>query len=164
MNLGRFGPRLHCSFNVCGAVLFLKLGEPGTGDTDLLINCFPCRIGNQASRVVGFDLVIHQRIDQELLTHVLKEIFLAPALEHTIGDNETMMSRRSPNAAGNDGGCGRNIRTLVRGRFDPRIPTQTAPSLHMPRLRGPQYRSGRKQRHVQRPPVRSLRFEMRHDR
>ena len=56
----------------------LLLGESGTGGTELLINHFPCRIGNQTSRVIGFDLVIHQRINQELLTHVLKEILGLP--------------------------------------------------------------------------------------
>src|SRR6266403_1593215 len=39
-----------------------------------------------AGRVLGLDLVIDERIEQELFSHVLEEVLLSPALEHAVGD------------------------------------------------------------------------------
>src|SRR3974390_1296058 len=44
------------------------------------------RIGYGAGRVFRLDLVIDERIEQELFSHVLEEVLLSPALEHAVGD------------------------------------------------------------------------------
>src|SRR6202171_5079687 len=43
-------------------------------------------IGDGAGRVLRLDLVIDERIEQELFSHVLEEVLLSPALEHAVGD------------------------------------------------------------------------------
>jgi len=37
-------------------------------------------------RVLRLDLVVDERIEQELFSHVLEEVLLSPALEHSVGD------------------------------------------------------------------------------
>src|SRR6267378_3022405 len=54
---------------------------------DLFLDGFPNRVGDRTVGVVGFDLIVHQRIDQILLPQVLEEILLAPTLEHAMRNN-----------------------------------------------------------------------------
>ena len=63
--------------------------EPGkidAGCADLFIQSAALRIGDGAGRVLRLDLVIDERIEQELFSHVLEEVLLSPALEHAVGD------------------------------------------------------------------------------
>ena len=69
-----------------GAVFAFEPGEIGAGHTDLLIQCAALGIGNGAGRVFRLDLVIDERIEQELFSHGLEEVLLSPALEHAVGD------------------------------------------------------------------------------
>src|SRR5712692_3016322 len=69
-----------------GTVFAFEPGEIGASRTDLLIQGAALGIGDSAGRVLRLDLVIDERIEQELLPHVLEEVLLAPALEHAVGD------------------------------------------------------------------------------
>src|ERR1700730_16802113 len=44
------------------------------------------RSGLGMVRVLRLDLVIDERIEQELFSHVLEEVLLSPAIEHAVGD------------------------------------------------------------------------------
>src|SRR5258708_33867004 len=69
-----------------GTVFAFEPGEIGTGRTDLLIQSAALGIVDGAGRVLRLDLVIDERIEQELFAHVLEEVLLSPALEHAVGD------------------------------------------------------------------------------
>src|SRR5208337_3981759 len=69
-----------------GTVFAFELGEIGAGGTDLLIQSAALRIGDGAGRVLRLDLIVDERIEQELFSHVLEEVLLSPALEHAVGD------------------------------------------------------------------------------
>jgi hypothetical protein len=43
-------------------------------------------LGDGARRVLRLDLVVDERVEQELFAHVLEEVLLSPALEHAVGD------------------------------------------------------------------------------
>src|SRR5882757_631800 len=66
--------------------LATELGEIGARRTDLLVQSAALGIGDGAGRVLRLDLVIDERIEQELFSHVLEEVLLSPALEHAVGD------------------------------------------------------------------------------
>ena len=53
-----------------------------------MVDCLSLRVGDGPVRVVGFGLVINQRVNQELLTHVFKEVLLPPPLKHAVGDHD----------------------------------------------------------------------------
>jgi hypothetical protein len=53
---------------------------------DLLIRGAALGIGDSAGRILRLDLVIDERIEQELFSHILEEVLLAPTIEHTVGD------------------------------------------------------------------------------
>src|SRR5262245_637090 len=59
-----------------------RLIQINAGCTDLLIQSAALGIGDGAGRVLRLDLVIDERIEQELFSHVLEEVLLSPALEH----------------------------------------------------------------------------------
>jgi hypothetical protein len=69
-----------------GTELAFELGQIGAGHTDLLIQSATLRVGDGAGRVLRLDLVIDERVEQELFSHVLEEVLLAPTLEHAVGD------------------------------------------------------------------------------
>src|ERR1019366_8243506 len=69
-----------------GTVFAFELGEIDAGCTDLLVQSAVLGIGDGAGRVLRLDLVIDERIEQELFSHVLEEVLLSPALEHAVGD------------------------------------------------------------------------------
>ena len=69
-----------------GTVFAFELGEIGARRTDLLIQSAALGIGDGAGGVLQLDLVIDERIEQELFSHVLEEVLLSPALEHAVGD------------------------------------------------------------------------------
>src|SRR5437870_13854276 len=54
------------------AIGFLDFAEVGARLAKLLVDGLARGIGNRTVWVVGFDLIIGERIDQELLTHVLE--------------------------------------------------------------------------------------------
>src|SRR6266550_512339 len=54
----------------------------------LLLDRLTGGIRHGTIRIVGFDLIIGQGIDQIFLTHILEEVFLSPTLEHAIGQND----------------------------------------------------------------------------
>src|SRR5215472_5219607 len=58
----------------------------GAGRMDLLVQSAAMRIGDGVGGVLRLDLVIDERIEQELFSHVLEEVLLSPALEHAVGD------------------------------------------------------------------------------
>ncbi len=55
---------------------------------DLFLDGFPNWVGDRTVGVVGFDLIVHERIDQIFLPQVLEEILLAPTLEHAVSNND----------------------------------------------------------------------------
>jgi ABC-type antimicrobial peptide transport system permease subunit len=65
--------------------LALEVGELGADGTALLVQLAPLGVGNRAGGVLGLDAVIHERIQQELLAHVLEVVLLSPSLEHAVG-------------------------------------------------------------------------------
>src|SRR5260370_1436 len=69
-----------------GTVFAFELGEIGAGRMDLLIQSAALRIGDGAGRVLRLDLVIDERIEQELFSHILEEVLLSPAIKHAVGD------------------------------------------------------------------------------
>src|SRR6516225_8618399 len=69
-----------------GAELAFEFGQIGAGRADLLVQSAALGIGDGAGWVLRLDLVIDERIEQELFAHVLEEVLLSPALEHAIGD------------------------------------------------------------------------------
>src|SRR5262249_33123372 len=72
----------------CGGdtVFPLELGEISACRLDLLIQGAALGIGNGTGRVLRLDLIIDQRIEQELFPHVLEEVLLPPAVKHAVGD------------------------------------------------------------------------------
>ncbi len=71
--VGGGGPVLTLDFSEfrpCGAALLLERASLG--------------IGNGAGGVLRFDPVVHERIEKELLSHVLEEVLLPPTIEHAI--------------------------------------------------------------------------------
>src|ERR1019366_3792799 len=54
----------------------------------LLVDGLARRIGHGTLWIVGFHLIVGERIDQELLTHVLEEVFLPPTFEHPICNHD----------------------------------------------------------------------------
>jgi hypothetical protein len=44
------------------------------------------RIGDGAGWILQLDLVVDERVKQELFSHVLEEVLLSPTLEHSISD------------------------------------------------------------------------------
>ena len=69
-----------------GTIFAFEPGEIGAGRTDLLIESAALGIGDGAGRILRLDLIIDERIEQELFAHVLEEVLLSPALEHAVGD------------------------------------------------------------------------------
>ncbi len=69
-----------------GTVLAFEPGEIGAGRMDLLIQSAALRIGDGTGRVLRLDLVIDERIEQELFSHILEEVLLSPAIKHAVGD------------------------------------------------------------------------------
>src|SRR5208283_507439 len=69
-----------------GTVFAFEPGQIGAGGTDLLIQSAALRIGNGAGWVLRLDLIIDERVEQELFSHVLEEVLLSPTLEHTVGN------------------------------------------------------------------------------
>src|SRR5947209_2474692 len=70
------------------AIGFLHLVEVDTRLAKLRVDGLACGIGDRTLRIVGFHLIVCQRINQELLSHVLEEVLLAPAFEHPVGDDD----------------------------------------------------------------------------
>jgi hypothetical protein len=65
---------------------------------NLFFDGFPSWVENITLGVVGFNLIIHERIDQILLPQALEEILLAPALEHAMsndGDSQIPTARHN---------------------------------------------------------------------
>src|SRR5215469_12594021 len=54
----------------------------GAGLAKFLVDGLACGIGDRALGIRRFHLIVGERIDEELLTHVLEEVFLAPAFKH----------------------------------------------------------------------------------
>ena len=73
---------------VCGGstVFAFEPGQIGAGRTDILIQSAALRIGNGAGWILRLDLIIDERVEQELFSHVLEEILLSPTLEHAVGN------------------------------------------------------------------------------
>jgi len=73
---------------ICGSgtVFAFELGEIDAGCTDLLVQSAALGVGDGAGRILRLDLVVDERIEQELFSHVLEEVLLPPALEHAVGD------------------------------------------------------------------------------
>jgi hypothetical protein len=69
-----------------GTVFAFEPDQIGAGRADLLVQRAALRIGDGAGWVLRLDLVIDERVDEELLSHVLEEVFLSPALEHAVRD------------------------------------------------------------------------------
>src|SRR5215469_3691528 len=67
-------------------VFAFEPAEISASDADLLVQSAMLRVGDGAGRVFWLDLVIDERIEQELFSHVLEEVLLSPALEHAVGD------------------------------------------------------------------------------
>src|SRR6516164_11114526 len=63
-----------------GTEFAFELRQIGAGRTDLLVQSAALRIGDGAGWVLRLDLVIDERIEQELFPHVLEEVLLSPAL------------------------------------------------------------------------------------
>src|SRR5207253_201358 len=59
-----------------------------TSSVNLFLDRFPRWIGDRTVGVVGFDLIVHKRIDWIFLPQVLEEILLAPAFEHAMSHND----------------------------------------------------------------------------
>src|SRR5262245_48616875 len=59
-------------------------GDIGPRTPALLVQSTPRRIGDNAGRVLRLDLVVDERVEQELFSHVLEEVLLPPALEHAV--------------------------------------------------------------------------------
>ena len=68
-----------------GTVFAFELGKISACRTDRLIQRAALGVGDGAGWVLRLDLVIDERIEQELFSHVL-EVLLSPALEHAVGD------------------------------------------------------------------------------
>src|SRR5262252_5730279 len=69
-----------------GTQFAFEPGQISAGRTDLLVQSVALRIGDGAGWVLRLDLVIDQRVDEELFAHVLEEVLLSPALEHAVSD------------------------------------------------------------------------------
>lgn len=67
-------------------VELLQLRNLRAGAADLLIQGPSLRVGDAAGGVVGLHLIVNEGVKQVLLTQVLEEVLLAPALEHAVGD------------------------------------------------------------------------------
>jgi hypothetical protein len=53
---------------------------------DLGVEVAPRRVRDSTRRVVGLDGVLNERVDLELVAHVLEEVLLSPPLEHAVRD------------------------------------------------------------------------------
>ena len=82
-----------------GCIVGAQLAELGPHAAQFLLDRFAGGVWHGTIRIVGFDLIIGQGIDQIFLTHILEEVFLSPTLEHAIGQND---SPQVP-ATGDDG-------------------------------------------------------------
>src|SRR5215467_7939893 len=69
-----------------GTQFLFEPGDISAGRTDLLVQSAARRIGDGAGWVLLFDLVIDERVEQELFSHVLEEVLLWPAVKHAIGN------------------------------------------------------------------------------
>src|SRR6516164_1997241 len=69
-----------------GTEFTFQPGHIGAGRMDLLVQSAALRIGDGVGWVLRLDLVVDERIEQELFSHVLEEVFLSPALEHAVGN------------------------------------------------------------------------------
>lgn len=71
---------------VCGSgcVLALDLVKHCAVGADLLVQCAPFGIGDRARGILRLDAIVHERIQKELLAHVLEEVLLPPAFEHAV--------------------------------------------------------------------------------
>ncbi len=68
------------------AVLLGELRLLGACGLELGVEVATSRIRDGSGRIVGLDGVLSQRVDFELVAHVLEEVLLPPALEHAVGD------------------------------------------------------------------------------
>jgi arylsulfatase A-like enzyme len=62
-------------------------------------------IGNGSFRIVGFDFIVHEGVDQELLPHVLKEVLLPPSIEHAIRHDNIYWHYPHYSNQGGEPGC-----------------------------------------------------------
>ena len=69
-----------------GAVFSFDGGQFGAGAADLLVQRAPLWVGNRTGGIFRFDPIIHQRIQEEFFAHVLEEVLLSPAFEHSPGE------------------------------------------------------------------------------
>src|SRR5437667_431342 len=69
-----------------GAVFAFEPAEIGADHTDLVVEGAALRMVDGAGRLLRIDLVINERIEQKLFSHVLEEVLLSPALEHAVGN------------------------------------------------------------------------------
>src|SRR5438105_9137316 len=70
-----------------GSTVFaFEPAEVGTRRLDLLIQGAALGIGDSAGWVLRLDLIVDERVEQELFSHIFEEVLLAPALEHAVGD------------------------------------------------------------------------------
>src|SRR4030042_3746856 len=90
---------------VCLAVIdsgctkgFLQLCQSGSGKFHLPICFLPSGVGDGSCRVVRFDLIVNQRVDKVFFAEVLKEVFLTPAFEHPVGDDDVPIDLSINNA------------------------------------------------------------------
>src|SRR5437016_1240355 len=67
-----------------GAVLALELGELGARGADLLVQRAALGVGYRTGGIFRFDPIVHERVEEELLAHVLEEVLLSPAIEHAV--------------------------------------------------------------------------------
>src|SRR5215469_4784165 len=69
-----------------GTEFAFEPGQIGAGRSDLLVQSAALRIGDGVGWVLRLNLVVDERIEQELFSHVFEEVLLSPALEHAVGD------------------------------------------------------------------------------
>ena len=84
-------PSHHSAFDVIQrgvSIGLLQLVPAGARPAKLLVDGLARGIGHGTLWIVGFHLIVTEPIDQELLPHVLEEVFLMPAFEHPIGDHD----------------------------------------------------------------------------
>src|SRR5262249_24712079 len=71
-----------------GTVFAFEPGEIDAGRAHFLLQSAALGIGDGAGRVLRLDLVIAERIEQELFSHILEEALLSPALDNAVGAPE----------------------------------------------------------------------------
>src|SRR3984893_5835564 len=89
-------PALFCNSGRRGPQFAFELGDRGARRTDLVVQSLALGIGDGAGRIFRLDLVVDERIKQELFSHVFEEVLLPPALEHAIGDIDVAQVPSAP--------------------------------------------------------------------